>query len=180
MTRYIAFLRAINVGGHVVKMDELRRLFEVMGFSKVETFIASGNVIFDSSSKNAAALETKIAGGLHKALGYEVVTFLRTSDELTAVAQYQPFPKSEAAANDATLYIGFLAAELTREASQKLMTFKTASDDFRANGREFYWLRNGPSSDSEFSLKVFEKKVGVQSTLRNSTTVRKMADKYGG
>ena len=93
--RLAAFLRAINVGGHVVKMDELRRLFEALGFSRVETFIASGNVIFDSSSKNSAALEKKIATTLHQSLGYEVATFIRTTDELIAIAQHQPFPKSE-------------------------------------------------------------------------------------
>lgn len=58
--RYVAFLRAINVGGHTVKMDNLRRLFEAMGFTNVEPFIASGNVIFDSTSKSTAALEKKI------------------------------------------------------------------------------------------------------------------------
>jgi uncharacterized protein (DUF1697 family) len=52
MSQYIAFLRAINVGGHTVKMDPLRQLFEALGFSQVETFIASGNVIFNSTSKN--------------------------------------------------------------------------------------------------------------------------------
>ena len=46
MTRYIAFLRAINVSGRRVKMDHVRKLFEALGFSNVETFIASGNVIF--------------------------------------------------------------------------------------------------------------------------------------
>src|SRR6185369_8391120 len=60
MPKYVAFLRAINVGGHVVKMDQLRALFEALGFANVETFIASGNVIFDSKSKNVAALERKI------------------------------------------------------------------------------------------------------------------------
>ncbi|MBA3354552.1 MAG: DUF1697 domain-containing protein [Pyrinomonadaceae bacterium] len=50
MPKYVAFLRAINVGGHIVKMDHLRQLFEALGFSNVDTFITSGNVIFDSMS----------------------------------------------------------------------------------------------------------------------------------
>ena len=60
MTRYFAFLRAINVGGHLVTMDRLRGVFESLGFSKVETFIASGNVIFESTSKSANSLQAKI------------------------------------------------------------------------------------------------------------------------
>ncbi len=56
MPRYIALLRGVNLGGHTVKMDRLKKLFEELGFKKVETFIASGNVIFETGSKNAAAL----------------------------------------------------------------------------------------------------------------------------
>ena len=59
MPKFVAFLRAINVGGHLVKMDELRGLFEALGFSNVETFIASGNVIFDSKATNVKSLERK-------------------------------------------------------------------------------------------------------------------------
>ena len=59
MPRYIAFLRAINVGGHTVKMDRLREIFESLGFANVETFIASGNVVFETTAGDTAALETQ-------------------------------------------------------------------------------------------------------------------------
>jgi uncharacterized protein (DUF1697 family) len=72
MPRYVAFLRAINVGGHIVKMDALRRHFASLGFDDVETFIASGNVIFQSRSTAAAALERRIEACLEERLGYEV------------------------------------------------------------------------------------------------------------
>ena len=94
MTRYIAFLRAINVGGRTVKMDELRTLFAAMGFAGVETFIASGNVIFAADHSDAAALQQRIEGELNQALGYAVATFLRTDAEVAAVARYAPFPLS--------------------------------------------------------------------------------------
>src|SRR6185503_16055156 len=71
MPKYIAFLKAINVGGHIVKMDYLRQLFEEMGFSNVKTFIASGNVIFDSASKSGKTMEKKIEEFLHSRLGYK-------------------------------------------------------------------------------------------------------------
>ena len=78
MTKYIAFLRSINVGGHTVKMDHLSKLFKALGFSSVETFIASGNVIFETTAKGTTILEKKIKEHLKKSLGYEVDTFLRT------------------------------------------------------------------------------------------------------
>ncbi|HLA07538.1 MAG TPA: DUF1697 domain-containing protein [Anaerolineales bacterium] len=59
MNKYVAFLRAINVGGHPITMDRLCEFFEELGFSNVETFIASGNVIFETKEKNTASLEKK-------------------------------------------------------------------------------------------------------------------------
>src|SRR5690349_20856788 len=108
MTRYMAFLRAINVGGHTVKMDVLRALFESMGFSNVETFIASGNVIFESKLKGDRALEEKIEKKLKEALGYEVATFVRTDAEIAAIVAYKSFKKSQLDAAP-TLNVGFLS-----------------------------------------------------------------------
>ena len=121
MPRYIAFLRAVNVGGHnLVKMDSLRRLFGSLGFSSVETFIASGNIVFESTPKDARILEREIANGLREALGYEVATFIRTGAELAAVADYKPFSQSDLDGAVA-LNIAFLADKLDDKSLQKLM-----------------------------------------------------------
>lgn len=178
MPKYIAFLRAINVGGHTVKMDHLRRLFEAMGHSNVETFIASGNVIFSSTSKTPSALEKKIAAQLQASLGYEVATFIRTPSELAAIAQYQPFSDAELNAKGHTLYIGFLREPPSTAAKKKLLACATKSYDFHINGREVYWLCRKLFSQSEFSGKDLEKTLGQPVTLRNSTTVKKIAAKY--
>ena len=95
MSRFFAFLRAINVGrGRTVKMQSLRRVFESLGFCKVATFIASGNVIFETTTKRTKTLERKIEKALHEALGYEVRTFIRGEGELTKIANYHPFLQS--------------------------------------------------------------------------------------
>ncbi|MFA6954682.1 MAG: DUF1697 domain-containing protein [Thermoanaerobaculia bacterium] len=172
--RYIAFLRAINVGGHVVKMDRLREFFESLGFENVETYIASGNVVFDSGARNAAGLEAKIAKHLEAGLGYPVATFLRNTMELAAVAAFDPFP----GANGEVLYIGFLAKALTKEQERALMAFRTDVDDFRVHEREVYWSCAIRSSDSTFSLARFERALKIEASFRNVNTVRKMAEKY--
>jgi uncharacterized protein (DUF1697 family) len=70
MLRFIAFLRAINVGGgRTVKMQSLREVFESLGFSRVATFIASGNVVFETTTKKTKTLESKIERALKEALG---------------------------------------------------------------------------------------------------------------
>jgi uncharacterized protein (DUF1697 family) len=178
MPKYIAFLRAINVGGHTVKMDVLRQLFESLGLSKVETFIASGNVIFDSPSKRPKTLEAKIEKHLHETLGYEVATFLRTPAELAAVAGYKPFSTDDLAGTN-SLYIGFTSQEPSNDAKQKLQTFADGVNDFHINNREVYWLvRKTTSSQSDFSGARLEKTLGLKTTMRNRTTVKKLADKY--
>lgn len=177
--RYIAFLRAINVGGHTVKMDHLRKLFEALGFAKVETFIASGNVIFEAASTNPQELEGDIGRHLRQALGYDVVTFLRSSSELAAITRYQPFPAPELEGH--SLYVAFLPSPPSRDAQEKLKTFQTAVDEFHVcppDGREVYWLCRKKFSESEFSGARLEKTIGLPATIRNITTVRKLAAKY--
>lgn len=178
MPRYIAFLRAINVGGHnIVKMDALRHLFRSLGYANVETFIASGNIVFETTSQNAQVLEREIENGLRKALGYEVATFIRTDAELAAIANYKPFSQSDLDGAVA-LNIAFLADGLDDKSSQKLMALRTEIDDFHLHGREIYWLCRKGQSKSKISNAVLEKALGQRSTLRGANTVKKMAAKY--
>ncbi len=173
MPKYIAFLRAINLGGHTVKMDELRRLFEGMGFAHVETFIASGNVIFEADSSGSKELEQKIEATLQEALGYGVATFVRTTAELAEIARFDPFN-----APDGTLYVGFVANPPGEQALQKLLALATPLNQFQADGREIYWLCHTRFSDSGISGAQIEKALGMPVTIRNSSTVKKIAEKY--
>lgn len=175
----IAFLRAMNVGGHTVKMDHLRTLFEALGLSKVETFIASGNVIFESPTEPAATLETRIEQHLKQALGYEVATFIRSAGELAALMHYQPFATHELEEERNTLYIAFLRAAPSIEAQQKLMALRNEIDDFQVHEREVYWLCRKKISESSVSGGLLEKTLGMAATIRNTTTVNKLAARYG-
>jgi uncharacterized protein (DUF1697 family) len=178
MPKYFAFLRAINVGGHTVKMDYLRSLFAGLGFSNVETFIASGNVIFDSSSKSSSSLEKKIETTLEKALGYEVLTFVRSVKELAEIAAYQPFALADMNAAGHTVYVGFMADSPSETSKQKLLSLATEVDEFHLNGCEVYWLCRTKFSETTISGAVLEKTLVLPATLRNSNTIRRLAAKY--
>jgi len=178
MPRYIAFLRAINVGGHTVKMDTLRKQFEALGFSKVETFIASGNVIFETTKKNARSLEKSIEPQLRAALGYEVATFIRTTTELAAIAQYQPFPPAQREAAQ-VFAVAFLTDVLDSAVEKKLLALTTDIDQFQVQGREMYWLSRQKQSESTFSNAVLEKTLGQATTIRGINTIQRMVAKYG-
>jgi uncharacterized protein (DUF1697 family) len=177
MPRLIAFLRAINVGGHNVTMLALREIFETLGLKEVETFIASGNVIFSSRSKDIRALEQKIENQLLRSLGYEVKVFLRTVPEVAAIARYKPFDESQQSLA-AALNVAFLADPLSAEAEKSVISFKTEIDDFHVHGREVYWLCKTKQSDSKFSNTRFEKMLKARATWRNINTVVRLAAKY--
>ena len=175
MPRYVALLRAINVGGHTVKMDRLRDLFTAAGLASVETYIASGNVIFESDETDAAALERRIEAHLEAALGYAVGTFLRTPAELAAAAAREPFPRTDGDA----LYVNFLRTPADPAAQARLAALETPSDRFSVAGRELYWWVAGRMSDSKITGPKLEKAAGQPMTSRNVTTVRTLAQKYG-
>lgn len=178
MPRYTAFLRAINVGGHVVKMTDLKRVFETLGFARVETFIASGNVVFDTKATNLAALEAKIEAALKKAFGYEVATFLRTDEELARIAQHEAFAATEIAKAGGAHCVIFLREAPTGDASKRIKALSSDDDVFHVHERELYWLSRLKQSESKFSNALLEKTLKQPSTARGINTVRKMAAKY--
>lgn len=172
MARYVAFLRAINVGGHTVKMEKLRALFGELGLADVSTFIASGNVIFESRARDVAALERKIEAHLEKALGYEVACFVRSTRELAEIAERNPFGDAES--EEGSLYVLFLRSPPEKDAVEQLTAFRTEVDDFRVHGRELYWRCLIRMSDSTFGTAI-GKTIRTPGTMRNATTLRKLA-----
>jgi uncharacterized protein (DUF1697 family) len=175
VTRYVAFLRAINVGGHTVKMDHLRTLFESLGFADVETFIASGNVIFETQEKNAAKLEKMIAGHLEADLGYGVETFVRTIQDAAGIEKRCPFVAKK---KDDSVYVAFLHEPLNASGKSVLMAVKNKMNDFAVINSEIYWLRLN-RDDSIFLKSSLEKFVTVPTTVRNITSLHKLVEKYG-
>ncbi len=177
MKRYFCFLRAINVGGHTVTMQQLRKLFESMGFSDVETFIASGNVIFNSAHRDSHLTERLISKKLKESLGYEVDAFVRTREELAAVEAFRP-SSDDRIASALSYHVGFAGDAFDKSDQKKIEAFSTDLDDLRAEGREVYWVAQTRFSDSKVSSAALEKALGRKATFRNINTVRRLLDKY--
>ncbi|MEK6754462.1 MAG: DUF1697 domain-containing protein [Chloroflexota bacterium] len=175
MKKYIAFLRAINVGGtKIIKMEDLRKMFESFGCVNVQTYIQSGNVIFEA--KESAGLEVKIEKQLETALGYKVETFLRTMDEIAKIASKPVFePQGEE-----TLHVVFLRNRqgVDEKSEQNLLSLKSEADDFAIKGGEVYNLRRDRDK-SVFSNNFIEKVLKTEATTRNINTLRKIVEKFG-
>jgi uncharacterized protein (DUF1697 family) len=177
--QYIAFLRAINVGGHTVKMDHLRTLFEQLEVDDVATFIASGNVIFTTSSGTARTLEQRIESHLATSLGYDVATFLRTPTAVNDIAAYDPFPDVTWQDAGYSLYVMFLQSPPAAAAARAAAALSNDVDTLRVHGRELYWLSAKTLGQSSLTGAQLERALGQPGTMRNITTVRRLAAKYG-
>jgi len=158
-------------------MQSLRRVFESLGFCRVATFIASGNVIFETTTRRTKTLEGKIEKALQKALGYEVRTFVRGEAELAKIAKYRPFPQSKFDDTWQTNII-FLADNLNRKAKQNVEGLRTSTNAFEVHGKEIYWLRCRKRNGGLFSTVPLEKILDRAFTVRGADTIKKIASKY--
>lgn len=174
-TQYVAFLRAVNVGGRVVTMGELKAIFDKLGLSDVSTFIASGNVIFRGVGPTDALRET-IERGLQKALGYAVATMLRTVSEVADVARYEPFPSREM--KGGSLHVGFMRDRAAAAAVKRALSLQTDVDALHVRGREVYWLARQNIAGATITGAAVETALGTPVTFRNMNTVRRIAAKY--
>ncbi|MBK8476848.1 MAG: DUF1697 domain-containing protein [Opitutaceae bacterium] len=177
MPCFIAFLRGINLGKRRLPMSRLKALFEELKFKDVATFIASGNVLFTATERDTAKLEARIGAHLEKSLGYSVDTFVRTAEAVAAVAAAKVFP--EDGRDGVTIHVAFLQRELPAEVATKLAGIRTADDEFRVIGREFYWLCRIRTSDSKVWTLPEMKALRLPTvTMRNLGSVRKLVAKH--
>ena len=175
MKRYIAFLRAINVGGTtIIKMSDLKRMFESFGLENVETFIQTGNVIFDSDTSKASVLEKQIEDQLAETFGKRIRLFVRTTREVAAMVDACPFAPQDGE----IAYVAILDQKPAKKSIDALLSFRSEADDFAVVGKEVFSLRRDREA-SVFSNNFIEKTLGVTGTTRNLTTIKKLAGKYG-
>jgi uncharacterized protein (DUF1697 family) len=170
MSIYVALLRAVNVSGkNIIKMAELKQLFEAMRFAKVQTYIQSGNVLFESDAE-PVTLRQRIEDAIQKAFGLEVTVVLRTLTELEAVIADCPFADVE------QLYVSFLAGAPSPDGIERLRAFPCESEEWQIRGQAVYILYRAGAGQSKLTNAVIEKRLGVASTARNWRTTLKLVE----
>src|SRR5215510_8144803 len=165
MTRYVALLRAVNVGGTGnLPMSDVRAMCLDAGFTRVETYIASGNVVFESkraASTVKAELEARLLAYAKKPIG----VMLRTAAEMAAVLKANPFPKAE----PKFTYVIFLDRRPPRDALDRVTG--QADEEIRLGKREIFV--HYASGMGRSKLRIPAAKTG---TARNMNTVAKLAE----
>jgi len=180
MDRYVAFLRGMNLGGRRIKNEELRRHFEEMGFEEVGTFRASGNVVFASPKREAEGkLAQRVEAELDKRLGYDVPVFLRSSEEVAAIAAQQPFDRKRVEKSKGKLQVSLLMKKPSAAAKKKVLALASDEDLLAIEGRELYWLPSGGLLKTDLDLKAIEALLGAD-TRRTMGTIEQIAAKYCG
>jgi len=180
MQRYVAFLRGMNLGGRRIKNEDLRRHFEEMGLEEVATFRASGNVVFATPKRQAEGkLARRIEAELDERLGYAVPVFLRSAEELAAIAAQEPFEATTVEKSKGKLQVSLLAKKPTAAAKKKVLALAGGEDLLAIEGRELYWLPSGGLLESDLDLKAIAELLGTD-TRRTMGTIEQIAAKYCG
>lgn len=173
MPLYIALLRGINVGGkNKIKMPELRTALESAGLQKVETYIASGNVLFETERAEEEA-RAVVENTILDAFGIRLNAMLRTAEEWQRIVREAPF-REEDLPEGGSLQLSLLLAPLTEEQTAKVLAGISSVDEMRIIGRELYAKLGQSILDSKLMENMG--KLKDQVTTRNWNTVKKLAD----
>ena len=174
MANYIAMLRGINVSGHKqIKMDQLRRSFEKLGFEQVQTYIQSGNVVFQTGKISAATLSKRIEEKILADFGFAVSVICRRAVEMCEIVESNPF-LSQRGIDPEKLHVTFLSEVPSQPARNKLEALIAAPDQARFQNTEIYlYLPNGVSQ-SILMKRPVDRLLGVVTTTRNWRTVNRL------
>ena len=167
----VAMMRGINVGGQkIVRMENLRALFEASGFRRVRSYVQSGNVVFEATASSSDNLSKLIGEKLLSDYGFSVPVVLRTADEMKKIVGGNPF-LNEKGIDGSKLHVTFLSEFPAKAALGKLAKLDSHNDQFRVKGREVYLHCPDGYGRTKLSNTAFEKLLSVDATTRNWKTV---------
>lgn len=172
----VSMLRGVNLGPHHrLKMDALRAVYESLGFTDVQTYVQSGNVVFRTNSRDLAAVAQRIENAIERKFGFHADAIVRTTAEMRRTVERNPF----AARRDVEpnkLLVTFLAGDPDSEARNKLLQMKTDPDEVRVEGREVYIYFASGLARPKLSWMQVAKMLKTSGTGRNWNTVEALLE----
>jgi uncharacterized protein (DUF1697 family) len=174
MTTYISILRGINVTGHnMIKMDTLQKIYSDLKFKNIETYIQSGNVIFQDEKTKHEKLEKKITKKIIDETGFKVPIIIRDLDELTTIIKNNPFINKRN--EDITkLHVTFLSQEPEQANIENIINGQYASDEFFLTEKTVYLYCPNGYGNSKLTNTFFENKLKIVATTRNWKTINEL------
>lgn len=179
MKTYIALLRGINVSGkNMIRMDNLKKIFEDLHLLNVRTYIQSGNVVFQTDRSEPEQLAIDIAIGIKSTTGFEVPVLVLTQQELQKIIVKNPF-SGNAARNPTFLHVTFLRSVTQTDKIQEIEAKKEGEEEFRIMGKAVYLYLPHGYGRTKLNNSLFENKLKVHATTRNWNTVQELARMAG-
>ncbi len=175
MSRFVAFLKGINVGSHIVTKEQLKEAFTSLGFCNVSTFGQSGNVIFETSNLASEELKTKIENKLRTILSYEVSVFVRTISQLKHVIQRNPLKEPVVGTSSLVTFLSIAPARVTFQLP--LVIPKSTAQILMIRDSEVYSVTHG-GGEGALPNPFIESKFKIKATTRNIKTIRRIVEKY--
>jgi uncharacterized protein (DUF1697 family) len=173
-TSYVALLRAVNVAGKTLKMEDLRQVASSLGHTDVSTYIQSGNVVFKCPRTNPAKLARQIEERLARDLALETTVLIRSHQNLAEIAANNPFLRQ--GHDPSKLHMTFLATQPTAEAAVRLTLPAGEPEEFSLQGHDVYLYYPNGYGRSKVSNAYIERRLGVPATTRNWATLLKLRD----
>ena len=170
--KYAAFLRGINVGGRTsIKMERLREVFAALGLKNVETYIQSGNVVFEAAATDDRKLAKEIEAAVEKEF-FKTPVMVRSLAEIKDIVENNPFAGEEF--EDKLFHVVFLAEKLSAEKKEMLLANNREAEKFAVREREVYCLLKTGVADSLLGKKYIDNKLKTPATARNWRTINKI------
>jgi uncharacterized protein (DUF1697 family) len=177
MPSYVAFLRAVNVGGRFVKMAELRDALTEAGFTDVETHIQSGNVFVRSGRRSTGAVATEMSRVLEEVAGFDVPCVVRTPTELRAsLAAVDAVPPLIAGAKR---YLAFADGAVLPAAAEQLDAWDEPGERCLVLGAEILAEMANGFQKTKLTNTRIERITGRTTTWRDLSVVRTIDEKWG-
>jgi uncharacterized protein (DUF1697 family) len=182
MPVYLALFRAVNVSGHnIIKMEHLRKLMEANGFKNVQTYIQSGNVVFEHPETDKAKIKREIEVLLYREYGHDVLNFILDAADLRKAVSNNPFTGPEPEPSGMKkFFVVFLSTDATPQGIDQIKKFNRSDDEFKAIGKILYLKLSQSAADSKFNSAFIEGKLGLKSTTRNWNTTLKLLEMLKG
>ena len=176
MSAMISMLRGVNVGGNnKIKMAELKAMYESLGFSNVQTYIQSGNVVFNSKESGDEKLSKKIGSAIEKKFGFCPEVIVRTAEEMRQIAKRNPFAKRKEI-EPGKLLVVFLASDPGKSAREAVARIE-AIEEIKPIGSEIYIYFPDGQGKSKLKFGLIEKACSkIAWTGRNWNTVEKLVE----
>jgi uncharacterized protein (DUF1697 family) len=176
LSKYISLLRGINISGQkLIKMAELKLLYESLGFENVRTYLQSGNVIFDTKLFDKKKISGIIEKGIYKKYGFSVSVLIKTTDDFKKILKNNPFLKSKNTDVD-KYYITMLFNAPEKSLLEKLCDLKSGNDEFEVFGDVIYINCPDGYGRTKLNNNIFEKKLKVIATTRNWRTINNLSE----